>query len=209
MLRRFLAIGAIALSCGSCTAVKVLTHSTTDDPVELPSGAYQLDPHHWSVTFDVDHFGYSRFVMRFDRAKADLDFNAASPEQSRVKVAIDAASIDTNVAELDALVKSDALLEAEKYPEIEFVARELRRTGKNSGEMAGELTIHGESRPIVIAVTLHGGGTNPLNGDETLGFSGNTHVDRAAFGLFKWYPAVGNDIHVAIEAEFVRHPSKS
>jgi polyisoprenoid-binding protein YceI len=184
----------VTLLCGSCTAAKVLTHAANNDPVELPSGTYQLDPRHWNVTFDVDHFGYSRFVMRFDRADATLDFNSSEPEASKLNVAIDATSLDTNVAELDQLVMSDTLLETEQFPKITFTARELHRTAKNVGTMIGDLTIRGRTRPVTIAVTFNGGAS--------------THIDRASFGLNKWYPAVGNDIHVSIQAEFIKHAAK-
>jgi polyisoprenoid-binding protein YceI len=205
---RFLAIGAVALLGGSCTALKVVTHNPSIDPVDLPTGAYRVDPHHWSITFDVDHLGYSRFTMRFDRAAADLDFQATDPEHSRVEATIDAASIDTNVPDLDSLVKGPDMLDADHYPDIRFVSTELRRTGKNSGEMTGNLTIKGESRPITLAVAFNGGAPNPLTGEDTLGFTATGHVDRASFGLGTWFPAVGDDLHVTIQAEFVRPREK-
>jgi polyisoprenoid-binding protein YceI len=204
---RPIAIAALALaSASSCTAVKVATHTTSADPIDAPAGAYQLDPHHWSVTFDVDHFGYSRFVMRFDRMSADLDFHPEDPARSKVTARIEAASLDTNDSELDDLVKGPELLEAERFPEITFVSRDLRATGKNSGEMTGDLTIHGETRPVTLAVTFNGGAPNPLTGRHTLGFSATGHFSRGAFGLMSWYPAVGREIQLRIEAEFENRP---
>ena len=199
---RFAAVAALALACAACTAIKVVTHSTSADPIDAPAGAYHLDPHHWSVTFDVDHFGYTRYVMRFDKMTADLDFHPEDPTQSKVAVRIEAASLDTNDAELDDLVKGPELLESERFPEITFVSRELHVTGKNTGEMTGDLTIHGETKPVTLAVTFNGGAPNPLTGRHTLGFSANGHFSRGAFGLMNWYPAVGREIQLRIEAEF-------
>lgn len=199
---RFTAAAALASLCASCTAVKVVTHSTSADPIDAPAGIYHLDPHHWSVTFDVDHFGYTRFVMRFDRMQADLDFHPDDPAQSKVTAHIQAASIDTNDSELDDLVRGPELLESERFPEITFVSRALRATGKTTGEMTGDLTIHGETRPVTLMVTFNGGAPNPLTGRHTLGFSASGHFSRAAFGLMSWYPAVGREIQLRIEAEF-------
>ncbi|SRR5579859_1827528 len=190
------------LACASCTAVKVVTHTTSADPIDAPAGLYHLDAHHWSVTFDVDHFGYSRFVMRFDRMNADLDFHPDNPTASKVTAHIAAASLDTNDAELDDMVRGSELLEADRFPEITFVSKQLRVTGKNTGEMDGDLTIHGQTQPVTLAVTFNGGAPNPLTDKHTLGFSATGHFNRSAFGLGRWYPAVGREIQLRIEAEF-------
>jgi len=194
----------LALIASSCTAVRVVTHTTSDDPVDLPAGVYHVDPPHCSITFDVDHLGYSRFTMRFDRASAQLDFTPQAPEISRVTAVIDASSLDTNVAALDRLVKGVDLLDVEHFPEIRFASKTLQRTGKNSGVMTGALTIHGETRPVSLTVTLNGGAPNPLTGDDTLGFTATGTFDRADFGLTNWYPAVGTTLHVVIQVEFVK-----
>lgn len=199
---RFAALSVAMLVCASCTAVKVVTHTTSADPIDAPAGHYQLDAHHWSVTFDVDHFGYSRFVMRFDKMAADLDFHPEDPAQSHVSARIDAASLDTNVADLDEMVRGPDLLDSEHFPEIAFVSRALRVTGKNTGEMDGDLTLHGQTHPVTLAVTFNGGAPNPLTGKHTLGFSATGHFSRSAFGLGRWYPAVGREIQLRVEAEF-------
>jgi len=195
-----LALGLLTSS--SCTAVKVVTHTTSADPVDAPAGLYHLDPHHWSLTFDVDHFGYSRFVMRFDKMTADLDFHPDDPAQSHVSARIETASLDTNDAELDEMVRGPDLLESERFPEITFVSRALRATGKNTGEMDGDLTLHGQTLPVTLSVTFNGGASNPLTDKHTLGFSATGHFSRSAFGLGRWYPAVGREIQLRIEAEF-------
>jgi polyisoprenoid-binding protein YceI len=199
---RTLALGLVIFAGSSCTAVKVVTHTTDGDPVDAPAGLYHLDSHHWSIVFDVDHLRYARFVMRFDRAKADLDFVPADIERSHVGVVIDAASIDTNVAELDALVAGPEMLDAAKFAEIRFESTTLTRTGNSTGELVGNLTIHGVTRPMTLAVTFNGAAPNPLSNDETLGFSASGTFDRSSFGLGTWFPAVGTEVHVSIQAEF-------
>src|SRR5476649_2125190 len=95
---------ALALSMSACTALSVVTHSVSPDEASVPAGHYQLDPHHWNVSFDVDHFKYSRFVMLFDKTTADFNWPVGGIEQSVVNVKIDATSLDTNVPILDKMV---------------------------------------------------------------------------------------------------------
>lgn len=168
----------------------------------MPQGRYQLDPHHWNVSFDVDHFHYSRFVIRFDKATAQLDWNANGMSGSSVSASIDAASVNTNVPLLDRMLKGPDMFDVARYPEIAFTSRSFQRTGDDKGTMTGDLTIRGTTKPVTLNVTFNGHAVNPLTKQETLGFSADGHFSRAQFGLTTWYPAVGDDVHVAIQAEF-------
>lgn len=193
--------GMISLS--ACTALSVVTHSVSPDEASVPAGHYQLDPHHWNVSFDVDHFKYSRFVMRFDKTTAQMNWNAGGMDQSTVTATIDATSLDTNVPILDKMIKGADMLNVESNPTIRFVSTQFKRTGDKKGELTGDLTIRGTTRPVTLAVTFNGHAPNPLTKQQTLGFSADGHFSRAQFGLSTWYPAVGDDVHVAIQAEFV------
>jgi polyisoprenoid-binding protein YceI len=204
LIRTLLIIGGLCLGLGACTAINVVTHRVSDDPVDISSGTYQLDPHHWSVLFDVDHFGYSRFVSRFDEVHATLEVVADAPERSHVHVVIKAASVDTNVDELDKLVTGPDMFDAARYPEIVFDSTALTRTGPTSGIMTGNLTLHGETHPVMLDVIFNGAAPNPLTGDDTLGFAATGTFDRTIWGLGAWWPAVGNDVHVVIQAEFIK-----
>lgn len=189
-----------------CTPVAVLTHHVSTATENVPAGRYTLDPHHWSVGFDVSHFGYSRFTMRFDRASAVLAWRAGGPALSQVSASIDAASIDTNVPVLDRMIAGGDALDATRYPSIRFDSTGWTPTGEHTGKLAGNLTIRGTTQPVTLAVTFNGYGRNPLTKQPTVGFSANGTFSRAAFGIPTWYPAVGDDVRVRIEAEFEMAP---
>lgn len=203
--RRALALSAIAasmLSISACTPLRVVTHTVGTDEAKVPTGAYTMDADHWSITFDVEHLQYSRFVMRFDRAHALLDWNKGGLEASTVNVSIDAGSVDTKVPLLDKMVKGPDMFDAATYPTIHFVGKRFVRTGPARGTLEGDLTIRQVTRPVTLNVTFNGYGRDPLTKANTLGFSAEGVFGRAQFGLATWYPAVGNDVHVRIEAEF-------
>lgn len=200
----FAAIATSALSMSACTPLRVVTHSVSADEAQVPAGKYAMDADHWSITFDVEHLKYSRFVMRFDRAHASLDWNKGGLEASTVDVAIDAASVDTKVPLLDKMVKGSDMFDAATYPTIHFVGKRFVATGSARGTLEGELTIRGVTRPVTLDVTFNGYGRNPLTKADTIGFSAHGAFNRAQFGLGTWYPAVGNEVHVRVEAEFER-----
>jgi polyisoprenoid-binding protein YceI len=197
-------IGLTLTAFTACTPLRVVTHSVSPSEASVPPGQYQLDPHHWNVNFDVDHFHYTRFTMRFDKATAVLDWNVGGIEQSSVSATIDAASLDTNNPLLDKMVKGDQMLDVERHPTIRFVSTSFMPTGDNTGTLTGNLTIRDATHPVTLTVKFNGHAPNPLTKEETLGFSADGHFNRADFGLATWYPAVGDDVHVSIQAEFVK-----
>ena len=200
-------LSAALLTAMACTPLQVLTHTVSQNEARVPLGHYDLDPDHCSITFDIDHFKYSRFTMRFDRKQGQLDWNEGGMDKSSVAITIDAASIDTNVPLLDKMVKSDSMLDVARYPELRFASTRFERTGESRGTLSGDLTIHGVTQPVTLDVTFNGFAPDPLTKKDTLGFSAEGHFSRAKFGLATWYPAVGDDIHVRIQAEFVKTPA--
>src|SRR5580698_7412485 len=120
------AVAAVAVLT-ACTPLQVVTHSVSQTEARVPTGQYTLDPHHWSVIFDVDHLKYSRFTVRFDRVDAQLDWNQGGLDKSQVTVAIDANSVDTNVPILDRLVKGADMFDAANHPQIRFVSTRFER----------------------------------------------------------------------------------
>lgn len=201
-----LAIGAISIS--ACTPLRVVTQTVTADEAQVPVGDYAMDADHWSITFDVEHLKYSRFVMRFDRAHGTLEWKQGGLAASTVDVSVDAASVDTKVPLLDKMVKGPDMFDATTYPTIHFVGKRFVRTGAKQGQLEGELTIREVTRPVTLEVTFNGYGRNPLTKADALGFSAHGSFNRAQFGLATWYPAVGNDVHVRVEAEFERPPAQ-
>ena len=191
----------------ACTPLRVVTHSVSTTEANVPTGRYELDPHHWSITFDVDHFKYSRFTMRFDRATAQLDWKEGGLDRSAVEVTIDAGSIDTNVALLDRMVKGPDMFDVARYPEMRFVSTRFERTGDARGKLTGDLTIRGNTQPVTLDVRFNGFAPDPLTKLATLGFSAEGDFSRSKFGLSTWFPAVGDDVHVRIQAEFVKPPA--
>nr|WP_243849252.1 YceI family protein [Paraburkholderia rhizosphaerae] len=206
-MRALLIVAAATFVSTACTPLEVVTHTVSTNESRVPVGQYKLDANHWSVIFDVDHFKYSRFVMRFDRVTGQLDWRERGMENSSVAITIDAASVDTNVPQLDKMVKGDDMLNAARYPEIRFVSTHFERTGEASGKLTGDLTIHGTTQPVTLDVKFNGYGRDPLTKADTLGFSAEGRFSRSRFGLTTWYPAVGDDVHVRIQAEFDKPPA--
>jgi polyisoprenoid-binding protein YceI len=146
--------------------------------------------------------------MEFDGA---LDFDPENPENSSVEVTLKVASIFSGSKALDRDLRSSDFFDAARYPEITFKSTMIRRMGERSGEVFGDLTILGETRPVVLQVRWNFSGEHPLGqinpgyrGKYVAGFSAVTTVARSEWGLKRAIPLVSDDIEIVIEAEFLR-----
>src|SRR5215467_4128973 len=106
------------------------------------------------------------------------------------------------------------MLDTAKFPQIVFKSEEVRMTGTKSMEIAGTLTLHGVTRPIVLAATYNGGyaGMPNMDPQARVGFSAHGSFKRSDFGISFGVPApgttvgVGDVINFSIEAEFLGPP---
>jgi polyisoprenoid-binding protein YceI len=184
-------------------------YGQTRSGLDHPSGAYELDREHASVIWRVSHLGLSHFTGRFNTVNATLRLDAEQPENSALTVAIDARSLDTGNAIITGRGGFDEtianqVLGADAHPEIRFRSTRIIGLHDSSGEVEGELTFNGVTRPVTLNVTLNGGRFVWLTQRYTLGFSASTTINRSDFGADAWSFAVGDVVEIMIEAEFHR-----
>ena len=169
---------------------------------------WTLDATHSSVEFSVRHLMIATVKGRFADVHGTVVIDEADPTQSAVDVTIDAASIDTRVAQRDEHLRSADFFEVEKFPAITFKSRNVTVAGDDI-KVAGDLTIRGVTREVVLDVVQHGRQTDPWGGQRA-GFEATGKIKRSDFGL-TWNQAletggvvVGDEIKIAIDAEVVR-----
>lgn len=114
---------------------------------------YTIDPAHSRIGFHLRHLlGTAR--GEFHQFRGTIEFDPKQPERSSVVVQIQVASIDTKIEKRDEHLRSADFFDAEKFPEIVFRSRSVKQTSADTGEISGELTMHGVTRPITLRVKL-------------------------------------------------------
>lgn len=196
-----------AASCASTLAPLVAPQVNTD-ATALREGAYELDPDHAALIFRVDHLGFSDFVGRFEIFDAVLDFDPENPQVARIEAIIDVGSLDIANDEFAETLTSGQWLDAANFPQARFLSTGMEITGASTGLVTGELTLHGVTAPMQLAVTFNGGSRDRLRGGAYIvGFSAKGAFDRTAFGVDRFSGVVGDMISIEIEAEFIRRKS--
>jgi polyisoprenoid-binding protein YceI len=169
--------------------------------------SFALDPAHSGVDFTVRHMVFSRVRGAFPKFTLDLDVDEATNMPTTVAATIDAGSIDTNVADRDAHLKSPDFLDAAKYPTISFVSTRISGS-PDAFTIEGDLTIHGVTKPVALNASVDGRGKDPW-GNDRVAFSAGTTINRKDFGL-TWNQAletggvlVGDALEIAITIQAV------
>ncbi len=172
------------------------------DIKSAPYGLYKIDPDHTSVTFKINHLGFSHYTGRFDRIEGFMNFNNNLPEQSNIDITVYTNSINTNNATLEEDLRTDKWFNVIKFPKATFRSTRLDRTGAMTGKMTGDFTLLGIKRPLTMDVTFIGTGTNMFIKKQVMGFSAIARFDRSDYGLSNLLPMLGNEVVLEIEAEF-------
>jgi polyisoprenoid-binding protein YceI len=173
---------------------------------------WQIDPAHSTVEFSVKHMMFTTVRGRFKTFSGAIEVDAENPDRSKVSVEIDAATIDTGVADRDAHLRSADFLEVEQHPKIVFRSSRVSGAHANPGDrfkVEGTLEIRGQALPVTLEATFEGIGKDPW-GNERAGFTARAEVDRRDWGL-QWNQAletggilVGNSVRIEIEAQAIR-----
>ena len=145
----------------------------------LANETYRFDPSGSTIGFSVHQF-LGTTQGKFTKFNGKIDVNREHPENSSVTARIDVRSIDTRIKKRDDHLRSAEFFNVDKYPQITFKSRSVKQTGPQSGDILGDLTIHGVTKPITLHVKL----LTPLNDTSRTRWAVTTEpITRRDFNL--------------------------
>jgi polyisoprenoid-binding protein YceI len=197
--------GALTLLIMGMIATAAQAQSVATNPALAPAGRYRVVRDHTQVVFSILHLGLSPYYGRIGGATGNMTFSPLDPTRSTVSIELDPRSISTMSDTVSRALCADDAFACGKAPRITFRSTSIKRTGDTTGEIAGDLTLGGVTKPVTLAARFHGGMQGPLGQDNyQLGFSAETTIKRSDFGLTKmiWNPTVSDEVNLLIAAEF-------
>lgn len=140
---------------------------------------WSIDPTHSEFQFKVKHLMITTVTGDFKtfslEAETDTDdFSSAK----NIEFSADVNSIETKNEQRDGHLKSAEFFDAEKYPKLTFKATKYEK----NGDLTGDLTIKGVTRPVTLNVEFGGIVTDPY-GQTKAGFTVSGKISRKEFGL--------------------------
>ena len=121
--------------------------------VGLANETYKFDQSHSTIGFSVHQF-LGTTHGKFTKFDGKIDIDREHPANSSVTARIDVRSIDTGIVKRDNHLRSPEFFAVEKYPEMIFKSRSVKQTGPQAGDILGDLTMHGVTKPITLHVKL-------------------------------------------------------
>ena len=166
---------------------------------------YAIDKTHSEAAFQVRHL-ISKVRGRFADFDGTIEFDEEQPARSSVTFTIQAASIDTSTPDRDAHLRSEDFFAVDQHPTITFVSTSVTPRGADAFEVAGNLTMRGVTRAIVIPVAYLGKAVDPW-GNQKVAFEGELTLNRKDFGL-NWNAAieaggflVGDEVKISLSIQ--------
>jgi polyisoprenoid-binding protein YceI len=171
------------------------------------AGRWALDPAHSSVDFSVRHLMVSKVRGHFAGFDAEL-VTAPDPLDSTISATVDLSSIDTGNADRDAHIRSADFFNVDEHPTLTYRSTGIRRDG-DGFVVDGELTLHGVTRSVPLALEVNGFQHASPFGDVRAGFSATAEINRKDFGIEFNMPlegggvVVGEKVQIALEIEAI------
>ncbi len=172
---------------------------------------FTFDKGHTEIIFAYNHLGNSTQHGTFDDYDGTVVIDEQDPTKSSVDVTIKAASINTGVSALDDHLRSSDFFDVETFPDIRFVSTSVKAIGKSQVEIAGDLTIKDNTRPVVMVASLNFKGEHPLSAfveaykdKHVAGMSASAQLLRSDFGVGAFAPLTGDLVDLTIETELFR-----
>lgn len=188
----------------SCSALFLMTFGAAH-----AADTYVIDKTHTNIIWSASHLGFSKSFGTFSEVSGEFTLDEAAPQNSSVEVHVQTASIVTGIEKFDEHLKSKDFFYSESHPVAKFKSTKIEMTGDKTAKIYGELTMLGQTHPLVLDATLNKIGENGFNKKQTAGFSLTGTIDRSLYGMIYGAPAIPNEVPLIIEAEGIKKEAQA
>ena len=162
---------------------------------------YRIDPMHTYASFEAPHVGaISHWRGKFDRTKGGEIVLDRAARTGSVEVTIDAASVDFGLEKLNEHVRSKDFLDVANFPTATYKGT-IQFTGDTPTSVNGELTLHGVTKPVTLAIGSLKCVPDLMLKIERCGADATAQIDRGDFGVKYGIPVTGSDVKLQIQVE--------
>lgn len=185
-----------------CVTAAVLLQQTPPAEAQPKPAAAQLQAAQSELAFTSRQMGVP-VDGRFKRFDAQLNFDPKKPETGKVAFTIDLASVSLGAPELEAELAKAAWFDSKKMPQASFQSTAVKASGAGKFEIAGKLSIKGQTRDIVVPITLaQTGGVSTAVTTATGGFVLKRLEFKIGDGEWADTSMVANDVQVKFKLVF-------
>ena len=168
---------------------------------------YKFDQAGSNIGFSVHQF-LGTTHGKFKKFEGRIEVDREHPANSSVTARIDVRSIDTGIVKRDNHLRSAEFFNVEKYPDMTFKSRSVKQTGPQEGDITGDLTMHGVTKPVLLHVKLL---SSPDDSKHTRWAVTTEPLKRNEFNLMfaqaaETMSGISQSVAINIEIEATRAP---
>ena len=174
-------IAAILLIVSPCVPV----NSAPRPP--SPARTYRVSTTYTTVSFTIVKWMVLKEEGLFREFTGSITYDPRNPSVCKIDMVVQATSIDTRNHGRDDVLRSDDFFNVAKFPTLEFHSTSVVRKDDDRMEVAGDLTIHGVKKRMLLPVKVLG--VHAVDKANTMaGFETTFTIDRTDFGVlgFRW-----------------------
>jgi polyisoprenoid-binding protein YceI len=170
------------------------------------SQTWNWDKAHSQLQFGIQHLSISEIDGSFGGVTAKITSSKDDFSDAVVELSAEVASINTGNEQRNTHLKSPDFFDAAKFPTLTFKSTSFKKTGAKTYEVAGDLSLHGVTKPVVLTATLNGTTVNPQSKKTIAGFKVTGTIKRTDFGIATGFPSnmLSDDVALNANAEFVK-----
>ena len=195
----------IAGSTAALLALVIQSAESNANPSQLQDvkvGTYKADPAHTQIVFSLSHLGFTEYTGIFSGASGTLRLDPKTLDTSKLDISIPVESITTTSSKLTEELKGEKWFNSAKFPSATFVSTNISHADNGSFNVTGNLTLHGVTKPVVLAVHFINAGPSPITKAYTVGFEASATIKRGDFGISMYLPVLGDDVKLSIAGAF-------
>ena len=177
------------------------------------ASVWEVDATHSSAGFAIKHMMVSTVKGQFAKVSGTINLDDKNPTKSTVELTIDPATIDTHEPKRDGHLKSPDFFDVGKYPTITFKSTKIEKAGKGKFKVTGDLTMHGVTKPVTLAVDGPAPAIKNMMGGMSSGVSASGKINRKDWGLTWNKPLeaaggvlVGDEVTLDVNLELAQKP---
>lgn len=162
---------------------------------------YTIDPGHTYPSFEADHMGgMSLWRGKFNSTAGTVKLDRAA-RAGEVDVTVQMGSVNFGHERMAEHAKSADMFDVAKFPIATYKGKFSKWNGDVPTEVAGELTMHGVTKPVNLTINSFMCKPNPMTKKESCGADAVTTINRADFGVSFGAPAFKMETKILISIE--------
>lgn len=167
------------------------------------SQTWVSDPAHSRLGFSISHLMISHVTGNFKQFEVKAVTTKPDYSDAKIEVIAQIASINTDVEQRDTHLKSPDFFDAKEFPTLTFKSTSVTNIKGNEYKLAGNLTMHGVTKPVELDLVFEGKVTNPMNKKDIAVFTVKGLLKRSDFGIGTKFPAamVGDEVMLNASVE--------